>query len=360
MKIICDSVGFKNFLSFGSKWQDVPLKDGLNSVTGWDASRNKSNGAGKSSFLESIIFALYGKTARDIKKEQIVNWKNKKQCEVVFRFQINNNTYEVMRAIKPDKMEVYKNGKLIDQDAHVKDYQKMFEEDIFGMDLKMFTSLVHSNTNGSANIMNMKKPEKRKLMERMFDLTIFSKMNEICNEKLRTIESKIREKELQIQANVDRVIKANEMIKQFREEIDKKIRIAQELEEIREEFRELQEDHPDIEAKIEDLDAKITSLEQDLQKKLSVIEKKEVELTTKRKQVLKEIEDAKSLEKIIEKNKVLEKQIKKLEEEHGIPEQITSKMDKLKDQRTEKQADKNKYIDAYHKIIKRLQDSKPT
>ena len=354
MKIVCDSVGFKNFLSFGSKWQDIPLKAGLNSVTGWDVSRNKSNGAGKSSFLESIIFALYGKTARDIKKEQIINWKNKKQCEVVFRFQINDNTYEVMRAIKPDKTEFYKNGTLIDQDAHVKDYQKMFEEDIFAMDLKMFTSLVHSNTNGSANIMSMKKPEKRQLMERMFDLTIFSKMNEICNEKLRNIESKLREKELQIQANVNRISKADEMIKQFQEEIDKKARIAQELKDLQEVFRELQADHPDIEVRIETLDAKIVSLEKDLQNKLSLIEKKEVELETKRKQVLKEIEDAKSLEKTIEKNQRLEKQIKKLEEEHGVPDQITSKIERLKGQRTEKQADKSKYIDSYHEIDKEI------
>jgi len=354
MKIDVESVGFKNFLSFGSKWQDVPLKHGLNSVTGWDVARQKSNGAGKSSFLESIIFALFGKTARDIKKDQIVNWKNKKQCEVVFRFKVNNDSYEVMRAIKPDKMEVYKNGGLMPQDAHIKDYQSMFEEDIFGMDLKMFTSLVHSNTNGSANIMSMKKPEKRKLMERMFDLTIFSKMNEICNTKLRNIDAKTRETELQVQANVDRVDKANEMITQFRGEIEKKERAAKELEEVRAEFEELKADHPNLEEEIEKLTEKIQALESSLEDKLKLIVKKETELTTKRQHVLEAIEDAKSLEKIIESNEKIEAQIKKLEEDHGTPDQITSKMERLKAQRTEKQADKNKYIDDYHTIDKEI------
>ena len=354
MKISAESVGFKNFLSFGSKWQDIPLKHGLNSVTGWDVSRNKSNGAGKSSFLESIIFALYGKTARDIKKDQIVNWKNKKDCEVVFRFDVNSNKYEVLRAIKPDKFEIYKNGTLLDQDAHVKDYQNMFEEDIFRMDLKTFTSLVHSNTNGSANIMSMKKPEKRKLMERMFDLTIFSKMNEICNVKLRNIESKTRETELQVQSNIDRVDKANEMITQFRGEIDKKIRMAQELEDIREEFRELQEDHPDIEGEIEHLSKKIEELEGSLQTKLQLITKKETELKTKKEVVVEAIEAAKSLDAIIEKNKTIEAQIKKLEDDHGKPDQITSKMENLKAQRVAKQADKNIYIDKYHEIDKEI------
>jgi len=354
MKIDVQSVGFKNFLSFGSKWQDIPLKHGLNSVTGWDVERQKSNGAGKSSFLESIIFALYGKTARDIKKDQIVNWKNKKQCEVVFRFKVNNETYEVMRAIKPDKMEVYKNGTLIPQDAHVKDYQSMFEEDIFGMDLKMFTSLVHSNTNGSANIMSMKKPEKRKLMERMFDLTIFSKMNEICNTKMRNIVSKTRETELQVQANLDRVDKANEMITQFRGEIDKKERVAKELEELRAAFEELKADHPNVEEEIEKLTEKIKGLESSLEDKLKLITKKETELSTKRQHVLEAIEDAKSLEKIRERNETIQAQIKKLEEDNGTPDQITSKMERLKAQRTEKQADKSKYIDEYHRIDKEI------
>jgi len=222
MKINCKEIAFKNFLSFGSMWQDVPLHNGLNFVTGWDASRNKSNGAGKSSFLESIIFALYGKTARNIKKEQIVNWKNKKNCEVVFRFDVGNTEYEVMRSIKPDKLEVYKNGSLLSQDAHVKDYQNMFEEDIFGMDLKMFTSLVHSNTNSSANILSMNKPEKRKLMERMFDLTIFSRMNLICNEKLLNIASKTRETELKVQSHLEQVDQAKQMIEKFKDEITRK------------------------------------------------------------------------------------------------------------------------------------------
>jgi len=85
-KIECIEVGFQNFLSFGSKWQDIKLYNGVNFVTGLDKDKGKSNGAGKSSFLETIPFALFGKTARDIKQDQIVNWKNKKNCIVVFRF----------------------------------------------------------------------------------------------------------------------------------------------------------------------------------------------------------------------------------------------------------------------------------
>jgi DNA repair exonuclease SbcCD ATPase subunit len=87
--------------------------------------------------------------------------------------------------LKPNKLEIYKNGDLMDQDAHKKDYQSMFEE-IFGMDVKMFMSLIHSNVNNSASILSMKKPEKRKFLEKMFGLEIYSDMNKLANEKLRS------------------------------------------------------------------------------------------------------------------------------------------------------------------------------
>ena len=354
MKINCESIGFKNFLSFGSKWQDVPLKHGLNFVTGWDAARNKSNGAGKSSFLESIIFALFGKTARDIKKEQIVNWKNKKNCEVVFRFDIHNNKYEILRAIKPDKTEIYKNGSLLPQDAHVKNYQHMFEEDIFGMDLKMFTSLVHSNANSSANILSMKKPEKRKLMERMFDLTIFSKMNEICNEKLRNIEGKTRETELMVQSHIDQIEKAKQMITQFQDEIRQKARIEKELSELQLELTELVEDNPNLEEEIEKLSQQIEDKETSLQKKLQLIEKKETEIKTKMQGLEEVIAEAKSLEKIIERNKEIEANIKKMEEEHGTPEELSQKATKIKEQKVKKMESRRDCREAKYDIEKEI------
>lgn len=331
MRINCESVGFKNFLSFGSKWQDVPLKQGVNFVTGWDVARNKSNGAGKSSFLESIIFALFGKTARDIKKEQIVNWKNKKNCEVVFRFDVRDTKYEILRAIKPDKLEIYRDGSLLPQDAHVRDYQSMFEEDIWGLDLKMTTSLVHSNVNSSANILSMKKPEKRKLMEKMFDLTIFSKMNDVCNEKLRNAQSRTRETELKIQSHLEQVEKAKQMIDQFKEEIKKKAIIEKDLAELLVEFKELLEDHPNIEEEMEDIGKQIEQKENDLRDKLQLIEKKEAEIQVKIEHVNEGLEEVKRLDGIIENNKDLETHIKKIEDRIGTVDAVAERIKELKE-----------------------------
>jgi DNA repair exonuclease SbcCD ATPase subunit len=248
-KIECLDVGFKNFLSFGSQWQRIPLHNGVNFVTGLDKDKGKSNGAGKSSFLETIPFALFGKTARDIRQTQIVNWKNKKNCQVVFRFKINEDVYEINRQLKPNRLEIFKNGTLLDQDAHKTDYQNMFE-DIFGMDVKMFMSLIHSNVNSSANILNMKKNEKRIFLERMFGLVIYSDMNKLCNEKLRDVEQKKYKIDTEISSADDTIESCRRMKIKFDLEINSKKSTLENVDEIKEKLDELKEDYPDIDEKL--------------------------------------------------------------------------------------------------------------
>jgi len=259
-----------------------------------------------------------------------------------------------MRSIKPDKLEVYKNGSLVSQDAHVKDYQSMFEEDIFGMDLKMFTSLVHSNANSSANILSMNKPEKRKLMERMFDLTIFSKMNLICNEKLQNIIGKTRETELKIESHLEQVEQAKQMIEKFKDEITKKARIEKELADLALAFKELVDDHLGIEEEIEDLSKKIEEAEKSLNNKVQLIETKEIELKVKIERLEDDIEEAKKLDKIIEENDKLKKNIVKIENEQGNIEQLTNKIKLLKGHREDKVEDRKKYVKVYNDLEKEV------
>ena len=55
MKIELNEVRIKNFLSFGAKWQKVPLLKGMNIITGWDEDTGKSNGAGKCVAFKTLI-----------------------------------------------------------------------------------------------------------------------------------------------------------------------------------------------------------------------------------------------------------------------------------------------------------------
>lgn len=333
MRIICESIGFKNFLSFGSQWQDIPLKNGVNFVTGYDKDKDKSNGAGKSSFLEAIPFALYGKTARNIKQDQIVNWKNKKNCEVVLRFIINDDTYEILRALKPNKLEIYKNGTLLDQDAKKTDYQTMFEQDIFGIDMKMFMSLIHSNVNSSsANIMSMNKPEKRVFMEKMFGLEIYSSMNTICNEKLRSVEGNLYKYETDLKAADEKKEQCHRMKAKYLLDINSAESIFEDIKDKEEALKELIIDHPGLEGDIDQTKAAIEGLKEESNKAEIAVNKKKTEIEQKIVNLKEKLLTIEKQASIIENNKKIKAYIDKIEKELGDKDAIEAKIKEYENQ----------------------------
>jgi DNA repair exonuclease SbcCD ATPase subunit len=315
-KIECLSIGFQNFLSFGSRWQEIPLLNGVNFVTGLDKDKNKSNGAGKSSFLETIPFALFGKTARDINQSQIINWKNKKNCQVVFKFKINEDVYEVNRQLKPNKLEIFKNGELMDQDAHKADYQSMFE-DIFGMDVKMFMSLVHSNVNNSGSILSMSKAEKRKFLEKMFGLGVYSDMNQLCNDKLKNIEQKKYKIDTDMSSYDERIDSANKLKVKFAAEINSKKSSIEDVDEIKEKLDRLKEDNPNIDDELDKL-KKVINDEKDKINKIGVKFEREIAvLVTKRDSIKEELDKIDSQEEQRKKNERLNAERKKIIDKVG-------------------------------------------
>lgn len=327
-RIECNSVGFQNFLSFGSKWHDIELYKGVNFVTGMDVDKGKSNGAGKSSFLETIPFALFGKTARDIKQDQIVNWKNKKNCQVVFRFKIKDTLYEVKRGLKPGLLEIYEGGELIKQDAHKSDYQTMFEE-IFGMDAKMFMNLIHSNLNNSANIMSMKKPEKRTFLEKMFGLEIYSLMNKLCNKKLGSVENKKYKIETDVNSANEKIESCTRMKIKLALEIKSKQESIEKIDEIKEELDRLKEDNPNLDSDIETIQKEITDKRESFHKVTLQFETWKVKMDGEIAQLKKEIKEIEDQEEQRKKNKETQERIDKITEKAGSIDEITGKIEEI-------------------------------
>lgn len=260
MRLELESARFKNFLSFGSRIQEVEFLPGINLVTGLDIDRDKSNGAGKSSFLETIPFALYGQVHRNIRKDQIINWKNKRNCEVSLTFKKNTVVYDILRAIKPNKFEIYKDGNLIDSPAHARDYQLILD-DIIGLDFPTFMSLVHSNINSSAKILSMKKGEKRKFLETIFSLSYFTRLNERCNESLRSINEKLREIEITISADQEIIKSCDSTISDMRMRIRKIDIPEQDLKESRIELEDANKDLSNNKDELKNLEADLTHID---------------------------------------------------------------------------------------------------
>ena len=189
MKLELQWVEFKNFYSFGNKFQRLDFTKGINLVLGLNKDTNQSNGAGKSSILETVVFGLFGETTKDVNKPQIVNWRNRKNCEVKVCFNKGNDSYVIHRGLKPNFIKVEKNGKELEQISHNKNFQSEIEETILGVDYATFISLIHFH-NVSQSIFNVAKNQKRNFIEKLFGLEIFSDLVKKCNEKLLVINNK--------------------------------------------------------------------------------------------------------------------------------------------------------------------------
>ena len=176
--IIFKSVSWKNFLSTGNSPNKVEL-DGhpTTLIVG-------KNGEGKSTILDALTFSLFNKPFRDINKNQLVNSINQKNCVVEIEFNIGPIHYRVVRGIKPNIFEIYQNGTIINQDAAVKDYQKVLEQQILKLNYKTFTQVVILGSASFVPFMQLPVWQRREVIEDILDIKVFSTMNTILKEKI--------------------------------------------------------------------------------------------------------------------------------------------------------------------------------
>lgn len=321
-------VGFKNFLCFGSRWQELPLLPGVNIVMGYDEDKDKSNGSGKSSFLETIPFALFGQINKNVVKTDIINWKNRRACLVELTFRKGENVYKVRRGIKPNVFDIEKDGELIDKPGHMRDYQAILE-DIVGLNFPTFMSLIHTNINSSQPILAMKKPEKRKFIEKVFGLELYSALNDKANEKIRSANDKIREAEIIKEQNTSRITGSE--LASLRAKIRETSSTELELREVKEELKEIEEIdkdlYDDIREKINEENLKISQIDVILSniknKNINVIKYKKLGMAES---ILDTLEEEK---KKAEELKEDVKKYKELVDKFGTSEELTEKIDEL-------------------------------
>ena len=168
---IVKRVRFKNFRSYGNQFTEVDLIRNKTTVV------TATNGAGKSSILMAIEFGLFGKVSNGIPKPDLVNTINKKDCLVEVECESLGRQIAVRRGIKPAIFEVTIDGKLVDQDAAVRDYQKRFEEDVLGFNLNSFRQIVSVSGGSYTPFLLQTAGQRRQIVEELLSLTVFSQMS---------------------------------------------------------------------------------------------------------------------------------------------------------------------------------------
>ena len=181
--ITFETIRWKNFLSTGDQWTEIDFCETPSTlIVG-------NNGAGKSTMLDALCFALFGKAFRKINKPQLVNSINEKSCKVEVTFSIGKDDYRVFRGIKPNVFELYKNNKLVDQDAATKDTQKYLEQSVLKLNFKSFTQVVILGSSTFVPFMQLTAANRREVIEDLLDIQIFSNMNSLLKDRIRSAQS---------------------------------------------------------------------------------------------------------------------------------------------------------------------------
>lgn len=157
-----------------------------------------ANGSGKSTILDALCFALFGKAFRNINKPKLINAVNGKDCLVEIEFSINGKEYSVRRGIKPNIFEIYCDSTLLNQDSASRDYQEYLEKFILRMSYKAFTQIVILGSASFTPFMQLSPADRRGIIENLLDIEIFSVMSLIAKNKLQLNKENLEKNRLEL------------------------------------------------------------------------------------------------------------------------------------------------------------------
>ena len=207
--ILFEKIRWKNFLSTGNQFSEIDFqKNSTTLIVG-------SNGAGKSTVLDALTFALFGKPFRKINKPQLPNSTNERDCRVEVEFSINNTNWKVCRGIKPNVFEIHRGDKLLDQSAAANDQQKWLEQNVLKMNYKSFTQIVILGSSTFVPFMQLTAANRREVIEDLLDIKIFSSMNTIIKEKIRQNRESVKVLDLKKESLNDKVSMQQNFIEQL-------------------------------------------------------------------------------------------------------------------------------------------------
>ena len=212
-----EKIRWKNLLSSGNNFTEIELNSHQTTLILGE------NGAGKSTLLDALCFGLYGRGFRNLKKDLLINSVNEKALLVEVEFSVGQRKYKVIRGAKPNIFEIYLDGDMINQNATVKDYQENLEKHILKMNYRSFTQVAILGSANFTPFMQLKAVERRKLVEDLLDISIFSTMQDILRQRVSTHQEEVRDTDHEINIMEERIAGLSNQMVALQENREQKI-----------------------------------------------------------------------------------------------------------------------------------------
>ncbi|MDB4430188.1 hypothetical protein N9273_00035 [bacterium] len=172
-------VAIQHFLSVGEEPVVVEFTKGLHIITGSNKDKpDRRNAIGKSTIADAIYFSIFGDTLRELKKDLIPNNITGGKTHVELDFEVINgketNQYKLIRHLNPSKVFIFKDGEDVTRDS-ISNTNK-FICDVTSATPSIFQNCVIMTVNNAIPFMAKSKIEKRKFIEDIFGMEVFSRM----------------------------------------------------------------------------------------------------------------------------------------------------------------------------------------
>ena len=212
--------------------------------------------------LDALAFALFGKAHRNISKPQLVNSINNKDCLVEINFEVSGSEFKVVRGIKPNKFEIWKDGTMINQSSHSKEYQKILEQNIIKLNHKSFHQIVVLGSSSFIPFMQLPAQHRRDVIEDLLDINVFSKMNSLLKEKNSLLKDDLKDIDYKYELAKDKIDLQKKYIKEVEELSNDQI------EEKQDQIEEAQDQIDELNLEINELSEEIETLSEGLEEGL--------------------------------------------------------------------------------------------
>lgn len=179
-KVNFKTLKIQNFLSIGNEPVVIDFKPGINIITGINKDKeDRRNAIGKSTITDAFFFAIFGNTIRDIRRGFISNNITQEGCYVELEVEVDDpkfgkNNFIIKRGLSPSKCTIFKNGKEKTRDSIQN--TNSYIHSVLSSTPEIFQNCVIMTLNNHIPFMSKGKTDKRKFIEQIFNLEVFSKM----------------------------------------------------------------------------------------------------------------------------------------------------------------------------------------